>query len=54
MEIKEIGGSSGYQSYLQLALDDAVLAYLETHEVEIRKRNTAQRNPGGWYRTGRN
>jgi len=26
-------------------------AYLETHQALIRKRNTAQRNPGGWYRT---
>jgi hypothetical protein len=33
MEVREIGGSSGYQAYLQLALDDAVSAYQETHEA---------------------
>ena len=26
-------------------------AYLETHQDDIKKRNTAQRNPDGWYRT---
>jgi hypothetical protein len=31
MKITEIGGSSAYQAYLQLALDDAVAAYQVTH-----------------------
>jgi adenine-specific DNA-methyltransferase len=26
-------------------------AYFEKHQLRIRKRNTAQRNPDGWYRT---
>ena len=26
-------------------------AYLEKHQEQIKQRNTAQRNPGGWYRT---
>jgi hypothetical protein len=33
MKITEIGGSSAYQAYLQLALDDAVAAYQVTHEA---------------------
>ena len=32
MEITEIGGSSGYQAYLHLALDEAVSAYEQAHE----------------------
>lgn len=33
MKVTEISGSSAYQTYLQLALDDAVTAYQVTHEA---------------------
>ncbi len=36
MEVREIGGSSGYQAHLQMALDDAVSAYQEAHEAVSR------------------
>lgn len=36
---------------VKLAEYPRLRAYFEAHEESIRKRNTAQRNPHGWYRT---
>jgi hypothetical protein len=36
MEVEEIGGSSSYQVYLHMALDDAVSAYQKTHKAVSR------------------
>jgi len=45
MEVREIGGSSGYQAYLQLALDDAVSAYQEAYEAVSRHPPLTEETP---------
>lgn len=36
---------------VDLKASPRLAAFLESHQTEIKKRNTAQRNPAGWYRT---